>query len=131
MELRLWIGIFTLAEQVRSLRQELQRQRRPDDRLAVVLRHRTDHVRIAKAHMAKRAGNGRGADLPERVDQVFGRPRDVGSMRHCGLLLEMHYQFVTEPSRRLRCGASQKRKLSACTAASLTSTPSPGRSPTG
>ncbi|BCH15361.1 hypothetical protein MesoLjLa_22120 [Mesorhizobium sp. L-2-11] len=62
MQLRLRIGIFSLGEQVRPLWHELQRQRRPDDRLAVVLRHRSDHVRIAKSHVAKRAGNRRGAD---------------------------------------------------------------------
>jgi hypothetical protein len=116
MELRLRIGIFTLVEQVRSLWKELEGQRRPDDRFSVVLRHRTDHVRIAETHMAKGARDGRGADIPERVDQFFGRPGDVGSMRHCGLRFEMRHQFVTEPSRRVRCGASQKRKLSACSA---------------
>ena len=82
MELRLRIGVFALAEQVRSLRQELQRQRRPDDGLSVVLRYRTDHVRIAESHMAKRAGDRRRADVPERVNQVLGRPDDVGGMRH-------------------------------------------------
>ena len=35
VELRLGIGVLALAEEVRPLRQELQRQRRTDDRLAL------------------------------------------------------------------------------------------------
>src|SRR6185312_17352525 len=40
------------------------------------------------------------------------------------------YQLVTEPSSRLRCGASQNLKLCCLIASSSTSTPSPGASET-
>jgi hypothetical protein len=66
VQLRFGIGIFALAEQVGPLRQELQRQRRADDRLAGVLRHRAQHVRAAEAHMAERAGDRRRPDVLER-----------------------------------------------------------------
>ena len=89
VQLRLWIGIFALAEQVRPLWHELQSQRRADDGFAVVLRHRTDHVRIAETHVAKRAGDSRSADLAERVDHLFGRPGDIGRVCHVKPLLKV------------------------------------------
>gem|GEM_PF-4723788 len=41
------------------------------------------------------------------------------------------YQFVTEPSLRRRCGASQNSKLCLANSSSLTSMPRPGASETG
>ena len=41
------------------------------------------------------------------------------------------YQLVTDPSRRLRCGASQNLKLSRASSFSSTSIPRPGASGTG
>ena len=83
VQLLLRIGVFVLAVEVLALGQELQRQRRPDDRLAGVPAHRPLHVRVADAHVAERAGDGGRADVAEGVDEVAGRPGDAGGMRHC------------------------------------------------
>src|SRR5690606_4616729 len=107
MELRLRVGVFALAEDVGPLRQELQRQRRADDRLAGALRHRPEHMGIAESHMAECAGNSGGADILQRVDDVLRRTGDARNLGHGA-----DYQLVTEPSRRVRWGASQNRKLS-------------------
>ncbi len=82
VQLRLRICIFSLGEEVRPLRQELKRQGRATIDFPRSLRHGTDHVRIAVAHGAKRAGNRRGADFLQCVDQLFGRSRNVGRVRH-------------------------------------------------
>ena len=55
----------------------------------------------------------------------------IGTAMTVFLVLRFFYQLVTEPSRRLRCGASQNLKLCFSTSSSLTSTPRPGASFTG
>ena len=72
VELLLGIGVFALAEEVRrACGMNCSVSAGPTIDLPLFCAHRADHVRVAEAHVAERAGDGRGADILERVDHVL------------------------------------------------------------
>ena len=111
------------------------------------LQHQREGGAGAVAHLAEADDPLVGVDLQERRrerraddvgdahvgDAKLGGPRIgvdpvEGLFRHAAF--HVGYQLVKEPSRRLRCGASQNLNVSALSRSSLTSIPSPGRSGT-
>src|SRR6185312_1877402 len=84
VELQLRVVVLAGPEHVLALGHELQGERRPRGRAAIVPLHGADDVRIADTEPLQRAADGGGADFLQALRPVRRRANDVGGLDHAG-----------------------------------------------